>query len=74
MVSTGRHSNRASKTRVRRVALLARDAARLAFEVQRQLLAEKEVLGGHARVGAQAERNEVQDTDHQIEDGADHHG
>ena len=75
MVSTGRHSmNRASTTRVRRVAFVARRGIRFALEVLRQLFPEEEVLGGQARVGPQAKHNKLQDGGDEIEDGADHHG
>jgi hypothetical protein len=37
------------------------------------LLAEEEILGGQARVGPQAKHHQVEDVDHEIEGGADHH-
>ena len=45
----------------------------LTFEIQRQLLAEEEVLGGQARVGPEAEPSEVQKVGQEIEDGVNCH-
>jgi hypothetical protein len=46
----------------------------LPLQVQRQLLAEEEILGGQASVGPQAERDQAQDIAEESERSADHHG
>ena len=55
----------------RRIARATR--LRLAFEVQRQLLAKEKVLSGQLRVRAQTEPSEAQNVDHETEDRANDH-
>ena len=52
------------------------EAARLdlTLAVERQLLAEEEILGGQARMRAHAEREPVQEITDQSKDDARHHG
>ena len=60
--------NRASTTSVSRAASSRRRGLTRRSRVERQLLAEEEILGGQARVGAHAEREPVQE-DHRAEQG-----
>ena len=45
----------------------------LAFQVQRQLFAQEEILGGQTRAGSEAESDELQKIERETEDGAGHH-